>query len=176
MPAVPVDSAAAASPPPGRLVIALDPGTKRVGYCVLETRPLRLRAAGTFVLKGRLHFRLGWLQEAVERLFAEHASRGDLDCVVEAGFISKGMQSTLATAESRGVIMAAIARRKADYFEYHATSAKKAIAGNGRAEKEDVARFVNAILGSKIDDLDATDAAALALMHASRYRKETCVP
>ena len=47
---------------------------------------------------------------------------------------------------------------------------KRAVAGNGRAPKEQVARMVAAILGLEgpPEPLDATDALAVAITHALR--------
>jgi crossover junction endodeoxyribonuclease RuvC len=50
-------------------------------------------------------------------------------------------------------------------------SVKRSVAGNGRAEKPQVARMVGAILGATIDlPLDATDALAVAITHALKAR------
>lgn len=154
-----------------RLILAIDPGTEWMGYCLLMPGEPTARRVGAVHAKGRLHFRLGWLQEAVEGLLLEHGAAAPLDCVVEKAIVWGGNLATIALAEARGVILAAIGRKpSARLFEYHASSVKKGVTGKGNAKKWEVAAMVRRLLSITEEGLpfDATDAAALAWYHANR--------
>jgi len=70
--------------------------------------------------------------------------------------------------EARGVLLMAAAKNRVAVDQIHPLVAKKAITGNGRAKKEDVARFLKFLLqGVPADALDdTTDAIAIALAAA----------
>jgi len=157
-----------------RLIVALDPGTEWLGYCVLRPGARTAEKIGAVHLKGRLFFRIGWLYDEVEKLLAAY-SREPIDCVVEKAIVWGGNLATIALAEARGAILAAIVRAKGKarprIYEYHASSVKKGVAGRGNASKQELAVMVRRLLS--IDDstdlqLDATDAGGLALLHAFR--------
>jgi crossover junction endodeoxyribonuclease RuvC len=158
-----------------RIVLGIDPGTVYLGFCALTTnskgQPEVLDGkVGAVHLKGRLHFRLMWLGDAVEKLLKSFNGR-PLDCVVEKAIVWRGNLSTIALAEARGVILASVARAGARLHEYHASSIKKGLTGRGNATKEDVADMVRRILGPAVSEdlpLDATDAAGLAIYHMDR--------
>jgi crossover junction endodeoxyribonuclease RuvC len=58
-----------------------------------------------------------------------------------------------------------------EIVSYPPTVVKKAVAGRGRASKEQVARMVGAILGwRELPAIDATDALAVAIAHAQTSR------
>lgn len=154
-----------------RLILAIDPGTELLGYCVYMPGEPRARKLGAVHLKGRLHFRLGWIHEAVTKLLEEQAGQ-DLDCVVEKAIVWGGNNATIALAEARGVILACIAIAKGRLYEYHASQIKKAITGNGAAKKWDVAQMMRQLLQVEEEGLpfDAYDAAGLAYYHGNRAK------
>jgi len=153
---------------PRRLIVAFDPGTYKVGFCVLDPKSLLVLKLGAIEVKGRLHWRLGWIQDKVEQLLREFKGQpGGLDCVVEKGIVWGGNLSTIALAEVRGVLLAAIAKAGARFHEYHASSSKKTVTGKGNAQKPAVVAAVVRILNLlEIPSFDAADAAALAIHHA----------
>ena len=61
---------------------------------------------------------------------------------------------------------------KGNFSEYTALQVKKAVTGNGKATKEQVAFMVKKILGIKqeIKPLDITDAIAIAITHSQRLK------
>lgn len=150
-------------------IAAIDPGTRVVGYCVLEWRKRRLRVVdlGAVRPKSRpAHRRLAEIQAALERLFARHRPE---HVAVERAFVGRNAASALRLAEGRGVALAAAARAGAEVFEYAASETKRAVTSNGRAVKSDVQRSIQLLLGLTAPPApDAADAAALALCHAAR--------
>ena len=153
------------------VVLGIDPGTRVVGYgaVVLRADGPRLLAAGVVRLPARM--------PVPERLAAIHARFSELMqslrpgvVVVERAFAAKNIASALRIGEGRGLALACAAAAKAEVVELAPRAAKKRVAGSGDASKEQVAAMVKRAL--RRDDLDlpldATDALALALAHASR--------
>jgi crossover junction endodeoxyribonuclease RuvC len=116
----------------------------------------------------RLADRLG---ELVERC------RPDL-AVLETPFHGMNSRSLIVLAEARGVLLAGLAGRGIEIREYSPAEVKSAVTGNGRADKEQVARMVRLLItvepaGKTQADgwsSDATDALALAICCAQRLR------
>lgn len=172
-----------------RLIIAFDPGSVSCGHAEIEPQGqdrFKVLGLGVIEVKGRIHFRLGWLYEELEKMLNPYRGRA-ADVVIEKHFVGPGSFGTITLAESRGVILAAVARAGfQSVFEYAPNTAKKAVTGSGRADKWAVALAVKRHLdltgwsctgdmtkpmaGLSTDfPLDATDAAALALCHAFRH-------
>jgi len=93
---------------------------------------------------------------------------------VESPFHGASARSALQLAHARGVILAALAAADVEVVEYAPAQVKKAVTGDGRADKEQVATMVRRTLGAKADNLphDQSDAIAVALCHLveSRFR------
>jgi len=82
-------------------------------------------------------------------------------------FVNKNPQSTLKLGQARGVVLMVAARAGLDVGEYAARLVKKAVVGNGAAEKAQVHAMVQRLLpGSAIAGPDAADALAVAITHA----------
>lgn len=159
---------------PRRLILALDPGTKHVGFCLLDpakrpmSQPLRI---GSIDVRGTLHFRLGWIQCEMEQLLSSVTAiacgRG-IDVVIEKAIVWGGNIATIALAEVRGVLLGTIARQGFQrLYEYHASSAKKTATGKGNATKSEVVDAIKREFdhAGELSE-DAADAGALALHHA----------
>ncbi len=150
------------------IILGIDPGTSIAGYGALvqaDDGP-RLLAAGTLRTRGRAEIseRLGQLSEQMEELL-DHIRPAVV--VVEQAFAARNIQSALRIGEARGVVLASAARSGSRVVQYPPATAKKAITGNGRADKTQVAAMVATML--KLDEpptpLDVTDALGLALAY-----------
>ena len=76
-------------------------------------------------------------------------------------FVNKNPQSTLKLGQARGVVIMVAARAGIDVGEYAARLVKKAVVGNGNAEKAQVHAMVARLLpGAQIAGPDAADALA----------------
>lgn len=152
-----------------RLVLGFDPGSEYLGWCLLRPGARKAERVQAVHLKGRLHFRLAWAQEAVENILKECGTE-PLDCVVEIPLVWGGNYGTLALAGARGIVLAAIVRAGHRFHEYHASRVRKAVLGKGNAKKWEVAAVMKRLLSIEEEDLpfDAFDAAALAYYHANR--------
>jgi crossover junction endodeoxyribonuclease RuvC len=154
------------------VVLGVDPGTRNLGYgaIVLGARGPRLLAAGVVrSTADDVPARLGHLRRELDLLFSRLAP--DV-IVVEQAFAARNVQSALRIGEGRGVVLCCAAQCRALIVQYAPAAAKKALVGSGAADKTQVARMVEHVLGRKSADLplDASDALALALCHAQRVR------
>ena len=105
--------------------------------------------------------RLSFLHAALAKVIA--ADRPDA-AAVERVFSGVNPQSLIALGEARGVLLLALAQAGIPTAEVTPAEIKRAVAGSGGAEKEQVRRMVAALLGRRLA-LDAADAAAAALTH-----------
>lgn len=155
------------------IVLGIDPGSRFTGYGVIERRggSLRAVAQGRIALdvRGSRCGRLRKLAERVEALLVEH--RPDA-VAVEALFHGLNSRSLIVLAQARGAILSVLGKHRIEPAEYSPAEVKSAITGNGRADKEQVARMVELLLGERDPgrSRDASDALALALTYAQRHR------
>ena len=108
--------------------------------------------------------RLAHLADQLDALLAEYAPDA---AAVEEVFVNKNPQSTLKLGQARGVVLMTGARAGLAVGEYAARLVKKAVVGNGNAEKAQVHAMVSRLLpGVAIAGPDAADALAVAITHA----------
>ena len=156
---------------PWPVVLGIDPGTRVLGYGALAAVPRRPRflAAGVLRAEAQLDLpqRLAWIGAILDELFSRLRPA---TVVVEQAFSARNVQSALRIGEARGVVLARAAGAGAQVVQYAPAAAKKAVAGNGNAGKEQVAAMVRRTLGIRHEfgALDASDALALALAHVQR--------
>jgi crossover junction endodeoxyribonuclease RuvC len=149
-------------------ILGLDPGLGTTGWGLIEAQGNRLSHVANGELKTKtaapLPERLADLANQLEALIAEHRPDG---AAVEEVFVNKNPQSTLKLGQARGVVIMLAARAGISVGEYAARLVKKAVVGNGNAEKVQVHSMVARLLpGVKIAGPDAADALAVAITHA----------
>lgn len=158
--------------PPVR-VLGIDPGTAVTGWGVIERRTGRVAhlAHGAVTPSARLALaaKLVAIHEALVALC--DAWRPDV-LALEQNFVGRNVQSAFRLGEVRGIAMIAAAGRGITVAEYPPATVKLAIAGTGRAEKEQVQRAIarELVLSERLVP-DAADALAIALchLHSSRF-------
>ena len=109
--------------------------------------------------------RLLTIYTGVQELITEHAP----DAVaLEESFVGADARIALSVGQARGAVLVAASSVGVACAEYPPASVKQAVCGYGRAEKEQVAKMVKAILG--LSELPkpshAADALAVAICHA----------
>ena len=149
-------------------ILGLDPGLGTTGWGLIEADGNRLRHVANGQLKTSsaepLPKRLSHLATQLEALIADRAPEA---AAVEEVFVNKNPQSTLKLGQARGVVIMVAARGGMDVAEYAARLVKKAVVGNGNAEKAQVHAMVSRLLpGVAIAGPDAADALATAITHA----------
>jgi len=151
-------------------ILGIDPGTIRCGYAIIETTPkLHLIDAGFIKITEReLQYQLAQLIEGIDIIFKENID----EVAIEDIFYAYNPKTVLKLAQFRGALSLRILQIHGNFAEYTPLQVKKAVTGNGKAKKDQVAFMVKRILGIKgeIKPLDITDAMAIAITHFQRVK------
>ncbi len=120
---------------------------------------------GVFMLSPTkpLAMRLGELSVGLDELIGRYAPDG---AAVETVFTHKNIQSAIVLAQARGALLAVLGRHGIPVFEYSPAEVKTTVVGYGRAEKSQVQRMVQVLLGLPDQAAtDASDALAIGICH-----------
>ena len=151
-------------------ILGIDPGTIRCGYAIIETVPkVHLIDAGFIkITEKELQYQLTQLIEGLDLILEEKID----EVAIEDIFYAYNPKTVLKLAQFRGALSLRILQKHGNFSEYTPLQVKRAVTGNGKAKKEQVAFMVKRILGIKgeIKPLDITDAIAIALTHAQRIK------
>lgn len=148
------------------IILGVDPGSKYTGYGVIETTGNTLKRVDGGVIKTRpkalLPERLETIYDELTVKIQEH--KPEMICVEEA-FYAKNVHTTLVLGHARGVILLAARKCGAQLKEFAPREIKKALVGNGNADKSQVEYMVKMILGLPDEKVlsDMYDALAAAI-------------
>jgi len=153
-------------------ILGIDPGSRNLGYCVLDFDGYRYGLIEAGVLKIKTTLLQEQITELMEGIDIILGSNRIDEVVIEDIFFAYNPQSVLKLAQIRGALSLKILQEIGYFYEYTPLQVKKAITGNGKAAKEQVAFMVKRLLGIKkeIKPLDVTDAMAIAITHAQRVK------
>jgi crossover junction endodeoxyribonuclease RuvC len=153
-------------------ILGIDPGTRNLGYCILELEGEKYK----LIEAGLLKFKKNLLKEQILELSKGIdliLSRYQIDEVaIEDIFFAHNPKTVLKLSQFRGAISLKILLSVGNYEEYTPLQVKRAITGHGKATKEQVAFMVKRLLKLKqeIKPFDITDAMAVAITHAQRVK------
>jgi crossover junction endodeoxyribonuclease RuvC len=167
------------------IILGIDPGTAIMGYGLVESGVVDSgrdgRAAGRASVSGDnlrmleygalhtpantpLYERLPMLYKGVMDLLAEYKPDG---LALEQLFFNRNVSTALSVGHARGIVILAAAHCGVPLSEYTPLEVKQAVAGYGRATKEQVQAMVKVLLN--MDHIprpdDAADALAVAICH-----------
>ena len=112
--------------------------------------------------------RLGEIARGLREVLAELQPAA---IAVEDVFSHQNVRSALALAQARGMVLAVVGLCGLSVASYAPALVKKAVSGSGRADKAQIARMVQALIGLRsLPRADATDALAVAITHGRRLR------
>jgi crossover junction endodeoxyribonuclease RuvC len=153
------------------IVLGIDPGIAITGYGVVaragdgavslvECGVIRTDAASP------LPVRLRHVYDGLVDVITRHAVEA---VAVEGVFYAKNPRTTVILGHARGAALLAATLRDVPVFEYAPAEVKSAVAGTGRATKEQVQFMVQRLLRLKTapSPADAADGVAVALCHCS---------
>jgi crossover junction endodeoxyribonuclease RuvC len=153
-------------------VFGLDPGTKNIGFGVVE-------------IKGGEHFCRGYgrlktdsekeesfvaIEQETKKLFKKFSAT---HLAIERIFFGRNVRSAMKVSETRGVILALAQKMGLKIIEIGPQEVKYHISGYGLADKKSVGRLTKLHLGlpQAISIVpDATDALALALVASMKIK------
>jgi crossover junction endodeoxyribonuclease RuvC len=148
------------------IVLGIDPGTAALGYGIVESAKGRIREVDHGCLETSpdvpLPERLLAIHGLVDELIALHRPAV---MAVERLFFSRNVQTAFGVGQARGVVLLAAAQHGVPVREATPNEVKSAIAGYGAADKDQVQRMVQLVLGMPQPPRpdDAADALAIAV-------------
>jgi crossover junction endodeoxyribonuclease RuvC len=149
-------------------VLGIDPGLSRCGYGVVAREASGPRAVAVGVLRtSPAHdtpARLAEIQADVRALIAEHRPQV---VAIERVLFQVNVRTAIPTAQAAGIAMAEAVAAGCEVIEYSPNQVKQAVAGVGGADKDQMERMVQSLLGiaKPLRPVDAADAVAVALCH-----------
>ena len=159
-------------------ILGIDPGSRVCGYGMIISSDDRVGGALAYVECGVLTAPEDW---AMERRLGEIArSLGEVVRELAPAIVAvedvfahgdRGARSALALAQARGMALAVVGLAGLAVASYPPALVKKTVVGSGRADKDQVARMVQALVGLRVAPRsDAADALAVAITHAQSAR------
>ncbi|NPA30651.1 MAG: crossover junction endodeoxyribonuclease RuvC [Chloroflexi bacterium] len=150
-------------------ILGLDPGTAITGYGIVEPRgdgAYRAVAYGALRTAAQqpLPRRLLSLYDQLRQVVAEYQPQA---VAVEKLFVQRNLRSALSVGQARGVLLLVAAQEGLPVAEYTPTEVKLALTGYGAADKQQMQRMVQLLLGltERPRPDDVADALAVALCH-----------
>ena len=155
-------------------VLGVDPGSRFMGYGVVEERRGKLLHVGHGIIKVDAE---APLEQRLKQLHAELTLALSLykpqAVAVEGLFTFRNARSALVLGHARGVALLAASQAGLSVYEYSPARVKKAVGAGGADGKDAVARMVRLVL--QMPELaheraDSSDALAVALCHLNLHR------
>ena len=155
------------------LILGVDPGTIVTGLGIISYDKNSI----TRVHSGHIKLpALNSLPQKLEIIYNEldkiiKTYRPD-EFAIETAFYGKNVQSAMKIGYARGVSLLAAVHNRLPASEYSPREIKKSVTGKGAASKEQVFYMITTLLNLKNVKmrLDESDALAVAICHAFRYK------
>ncbi len=153
-------------------ILGIDPGSRNLGYCIISWngKKFSLVEAGVLRIRSKeLQEQIIELTEGIDLILKSHQID---EVAIEDIFFAFNPKSVLKLAQFRGALSLKILQEIGYFYEYTPLQVKKAVTGNGKATKEQVAFMVKRLFGIKkeIKPMDITDAMAISLAHLQRVK------
>lgn len=157
-------------------ILGIDPGFDRLGVCVLDKsgtkETLVFSTCITTSKKDSFAYRITHVGKELMKIIKKYAPN---ELAIETLFFTKNQKTIITVAEVRGVCIYVAELHGIVLYEYSPAHIKLAIAGYGKATKEDISIMVGRILGldknkGVLDD--EIDAIAVALTHSANRQNK----
>jgi len=153
-------------------ILGIDPGSRNLGYCIIQSSGVKnsLIEAGLIKIKSTtLQTQIIDMIEGLDLILKNFTID---EVAIEDIFYAYNPKTVIKLAQFRGALSLKILQEIGYFYEYTPLQVKRALTGNGKATKEQVAFMVKKLLNLKKDikPFDITDAMAVAITHAQRVR------
>lgn len=159
------------------ILLGIDPGLALVGYGVIQLKegrvtPLEYGCIETLAGMS-LPERLAIIDQEMEKLIDDYQPD---QIAFEELFFYRNKTTIISVAQARGVEILAGVKRGLPIYEFTPSQIKQAVTGYGRANKLQIQRSIQALLGlmelPKPDDAADGLAVAMTLAFSQRFREE----
>ncbi len=149
----------------------MDPGSRHTGWALVVRTNGRFQVEAAGVIhtdpEAGMASRLAQILRELRAVALGHRATA---ASVEAIFSHRSAQSALVLGQARGVALAALAEAGLPVHEYNASVIKQSVAGSGKADKAQIGRMVQMLLGESaqspmLSSEHARDACAIAMTH-----------
>ncbi len=150
------------------IVLAVDPAVRNTGYAVVQAlEGGKFRALDYGVISVPARHKQSVALATVRRTLADLITRWNPHEVAVEGIIYvQSSRTAISMGAARAATMIAAADQELRTYEYAPKKVKKAVVGNGSADKQQVAFMVRVLLGlAENPPHDAADALAIGLAH-----------
>ena len=156
-------------------ILAIDPGTRRMGYGVIRDQPAMdavdygvVALPSTMSIESRLYQMHSHILNMIA-IFRPEA------VAIEDPFVGRGERSfpgsSLAIGQAQAAVLIGAASQGVEIFKYAPAQVKRAVADHGAATKEQMRGIVAATLGLPPTlEIDAADALAVGLCHLQQQQ------
>lgn len=152
------------------LILGIDPGSRVTGYGLVQLHAANLchiDNGGIFTPeKASLSEKISLIFKSVMQLIDSFKPQA---LSIESVFYAKNVRSAIVLSHARAAAMIAACEKNIPVYEYTPLAVKQAVAGYGRASKEQIQSMVQKLL--KLPEAsyhDASDALALAICHLNQ--------
>lgn len=150
-------------------VLAVDPAVRNTGYALVEGDAQKQYAIDYGVISIPQKIPQSAALSAVRTGLVNLITQYQPDIVAVEGIIFvQSVRTAISMGAARAAALIAAADHGLEVYEYAPKKIKKAVVGNGNADKAQVAFMVRALLGlSETPPHDAADAIAIGIAHLS---------
>lgn len=147
-------------------IMGIDPGYKKTGFGIIDVKNKK----NVYITSGCIYSSKLNILESFKNIFNDitvilKKYKPDI-IAIENIFVYENRNSILKLAQTRGVIISAIAIQNLFLVEYSPKKIKKIISGYGSSDKYKVRFIVQKMLNiKKITSLDSADALSIAITH-----------
>lgn len=152
------------------VILGIDPGTKRIGYGLIEKNKGGIKFVAAGLLKIKSTKNVDALRETKNQISAIIKKFRPQVLAIEKIYFVKNQKTGIQVAEARGVVIATAIEGGLAVREFGPNEIKAGITGYGLADKKAVLKMVKLILGKPDIDVidDASDALAVAILSTRR--------
>lgn len=149
-------------------ILGIDPGSRLTGFGVIEVDAVN--KPPVYVVSGCIRAKSDSLPGRLDEIYTGvneiiHQYRPTV-CAIEQVFVHKNVATALKLGQARGVAIVACVQQGLEVYEYAPNQIKKAVVGQGHANKMQVQYMVKTLLSLPgVPQEDAADALAVALCH-----------
>ncbi len=147
------------------IALGIDPGTTRIGYGVVNSERNKLTCIAYGIISNTGKDKLFDFQETEKHLGTLIKQYKPDVAGIEKLFFFKNQKTIISVSEMRGVLLLTLAKHNLPVQEFTPLQVKQNISAYGRADKNQVQRMVQLLLGIRepITPDDAADALAIAI-------------
>lgn len=153
-------------------ILGIDTSLRSTGYGVLETQGSRLVSLDYGRIRNDAKLPLSECLKNIYLKVCGLITQYEPEVMaVEEVIYAKNAATMLILGEARGAVITAAVNAELPVFEYEPRAMKRAVCGNGMADKDQIQRMVKTLLNlPELPQNDAADALGLAIAHAHQGR------